>query len=251
MSGKTFKARTIHKHDIEDNWSRATFVPEAGEIIIYDTDASYGYERFKIGDGWQDINSLPFADGALRDYIDTEIETLSGEISAVSTLVGDTSVSTQISDAVTAASVHVVTAESSDGVAYTATVPGITALTAGTRFVMIPGRVSATTQPTLDVNGLGAKYIMRRLSNLATAAQFGYTETWLVVGKPFTLIYDGTAWVVEGLTQPVSVDLYGTVPIAKGGTGADNAITARENLLIVVSDTQPDSPTTGTLWFQI
>lgn len=251
MAEKTFNSRTVHKHDIEANWNRATFIPNQGEIIVYDIDAGHEYERFKIGDGVRDINSLPFANGATQSYVDTEIATLSDDISAVSTLVGDTAVSEQISDAVAAASVHVVTAESSDGVSYTATVPGITALTAGTRFVMIPGRVSASTEPTVDVNGLGAKYIRRRLSNLATAQQPGYTINWLAAGNAFTLTYDGTAWIIEGLTKPVAADLYGTLSVSKGGTGATTAEEARENLLIVVSSTEPTSPTTGMLWFQV
>lgn len=41
------------------------------------------------------------------------------------------------------------------------------------------------------------------------------------------------------------------VPITRGGTGATSAIAARENLLIQVSASQPTSPTTGTIWFDI
>lgn len=41
------------------------------------------------------------------------------------------------------------------------------------------------------------------------------------------------------------------VPITRGGTGATSAIAARENLLILVSASQPTSPTTGTIWFDI
>ncbi|MBQ8570276.1 MAG: hypothetical protein IJ444_02060 [Kiritimatiellae bacterium] len=251
MAEKTFNSRTVHKHDIEANWNRATFIPNQGEIIVYDIDASHDYERFKIGDGVRNIGALPFANGVSQSYVDTEIATLSGDISAVSELVGDTAVSTQISDAVAATGLHAVTANSSDGLVYTADVPGITSLTAGARFIMIPGCVSASTTPTLDVNGLGAKYIRRRLSNLATAQQPGYTTNWLTAGSAFTLTYDGTAWIVEGLTKPVSADLYGTLSVSKGGTGATTAEAARENLLIVVSSDEPTSPTTGTLWFQI
>lgn len=61
MSEKNIKARVIHKHDTEANWSLATnFTPKQGEIIVYDVDATYTYERFKIGDGVTNVNSLPF-----------------------------------------------------------------------------------------------------------------------------------------------------------------------------------------------
>ena len=256
MAEKTFNSRTIHKHDIEANWAKATFIPNQGEIIVYDIDASHEYERFKIGDGVRDINSLPFANGVSQNYVDTEITTLSGEIEAVSALVGDEAVSTQISNAVEtkadiAAGLYVATASSTDGVTYTAAVPGIDVLTAGARFIMIPGIVSASTEPTLNVNDLGAKYIRRRLSGMATSLQTGFYTNWLTAGNAFTLVYDGTAWIVEGLTRPAAGDIYGKVSVVNGGTGATTALGARENLLIVVSSTEPTSPTTGMLWFQI
>lgn len=59
---KTFQSRIVHKHDTEENWLKATnFIPLQGEIIIYDIDDNYSYERFKIGDGITNVNSLPFA----------------------------------------------------------------------------------------------------------------------------------------------------------------------------------------------
>lgn len=55
-------SRIIHKHDTEANWNKATsFIPKQGEIIIYDIDSNYTYERFKIGDGKTAAPSLPFA----------------------------------------------------------------------------------------------------------------------------------------------------------------------------------------------
>lgn len=127
-------------------------------------------------------------------------------------------------------STEIITASSSDGVAYTATVPSITALTAGVSFIMVPGVVSASTAPTLNVNGLGAKTIRRRLSSLATSVQAGYTATWLAANSPFRVVYDGTQWIVEGQNKPVAADLYGTLAVGKGGTGATTAEEARTNL---------------------
>jgi hypothetical protein len=64
---KEIPGRLILKHDIESNWNRAeTFIPKQGEIIIYDIDNSYSYERFKIGDGVTTVGNLPF-------YLEDEI----------------------------------------------------------------------------------------------------------------------------------------------------------------------------------
>lgn len=58
---KEFFTRIQHKHDIEENWLKATnFTPLDGEIIIYDPDTTYNYSRTKIGDGVTKINDLPF-----------------------------------------------------------------------------------------------------------------------------------------------------------------------------------------------
>ena len=55
--------RIIHTHDIQARWDSEelkTFIPRAGEIIVYDIDDSHDYERFKIGDGVKTITELPF-----------------------------------------------------------------------------------------------------------------------------------------------------------------------------------------------
>lgn len=62
MSEKNIKSRVINKHDIEENWKKATgFIPKQGELIVYDIDSNYNYERFKIGDGISVVSDLPFA----------------------------------------------------------------------------------------------------------------------------------------------------------------------------------------------
>lgn len=61
MSEKTLNTRIQHKHDTEANWLKATnFIPLQGEIIVYDKDDNYSYERLKIGDGETLITELPF-----------------------------------------------------------------------------------------------------------------------------------------------------------------------------------------------
>lgn len=59
---KEIKTRIQNKHDTEANWNKSTLVPMQGELIIYDIDANYSYERFKIGDGVKKVTALPFAD---------------------------------------------------------------------------------------------------------------------------------------------------------------------------------------------
>ena len=116
------------------------FTPKQGEIIVYDIDSTHTYERFKIGDGKTLVSALPFADDnkvdkvsgkglSTNDYTTTEKNKLAGiatganktvvdstlsssstnpvqnkvvntAISNLSTLVGDKSVSVQISEAI-------------------------------------------------------------------------------------------------------------------------------------------------------
>ena len=71
MSEKIFKGRLVQKHDTAENWAKAiSFVPKQGEIIIYDIDDSYDYERFKIGDGVTNVNDLKFYAGSWNDLTD-------------------------------------------------------------------------------------------------------------------------------------------------------------------------------------
>ena len=52
----------IHAHDKASNWEKCvSFIPNAGEIIVYDADENYSYERFKIGDGKTKLIDLPFS----------------------------------------------------------------------------------------------------------------------------------------------------------------------------------------------
>ena len=68
---KTIKTRIQNKHDIPENWSKATFIPLPGELIIYDDhyfDANGNKVvvadsiRYKFGDGVTAINELPFVE---------------------------------------------------------------------------------------------------------------------------------------------------------------------------------------------
>ena len=161
---------------------------------------------------------------AAKAYTDSEIAEWVGDETVAD------QINTALSTVVSAENGQYAVTTTGDGSAYAATVPGVTTLTVGTSFIMIPHVVSATTAPTLNVNGLGAKEIKRRLSNMATSLQSGFTNTWLAEGMPFRVTYDGTVWVVEGHEKPTSADLYGTLGVNKGGTGASTPLEARENL---------------------
>lgn len=191
MTNKTFNTRIKNKRDTSANWTSKDPVLLNGELIIVDT--ANGETRFKIGDGTKKYSQLPFQDEILRNSkVDLD------------------------------AGVYTATASSTDGIAYTATVPGITALTAGASFIMIPNKASTSKAPTLNVNGLGAKPIRRRLSSLTTSLQQGYSTNWIALNKPFTVVYDGTAWVIEGLTKTDGADVYGAVAQATADAKGNN-----------------------------
>ena len=78
MAEKTLKTRIINKHDTEENWNKATsFVPKAGEVIIYEADSTYSYPRIKVGDGTTAVTALPFSTDGLVT-LSTE-QTISGK----------------------------------------------------------------------------------------------------------------------------------------------------------------------------
>lgn len=103
-----------------------------------------------------------------------------------------------------------VAATSSDGVAYVTTVPGITALTAGLSFIMIPNTISASRTPTLNVNELGAKSLRVRVSGYSATTSAALTTNWLAPNKPVRVTYDGLWWVAE-IILPSAQQLYGSV----------------------------------------
>jgi hypothetical protein len=115
-----------------------------------------------------------------------------------------------------------------NGAAYTATVGHITALVPGVTFVMVPHTISTNNKPTLNVNGMGAKVLRRAL--LPRGSFEPLAAGWLHANIPMTVKYDGTYWIVVDMARPNALDLDGVVPIANGGTNANNAATARANL---------------------
>lgn len=58
---KRLKGKAIPKHETEADWLLSSYVPNQGEIVIYDVDESHAYERQKIGDGINSVKDLPFS----------------------------------------------------------------------------------------------------------------------------------------------------------------------------------------------
>ena len=223
MANKTFNTRVKNKRDTAANWEAVatTFQPLDGELIIVDTAA--GKTRFKVGryDTAKGrllyYNEIPFTD----EYLYNDLHESQGKI--YDKLKGIDDLQASIDSKPSAAdAVYTATAESTDGVAYTATVSGIDSLTVGASFIMIPNKASTSKAPTLNVNGLGAKPIRRRLSSLTTSLQQGYSTNWIALNKPFTVVYDGTAWVIEGLTKTDGADVYGAVAQATADAKGNN-----------------------------
>lgn len=132
--------------------------------------------------------------------------------------------------------IPVVPAASADGIAYTATVEGVTELYNGMLLTIIPDVVSASNTITLNINDLGAKMVRLPLSFNNAAMTTPRLETYFTAGRPITLQYDAGylagdgIWKTFGKQRSSAQDLYGTVPVESGGTGAETAADALENL---------------------
>ena len=75
MTEKILSSRITQKHDIEDNWLKATqFIPRVGEFIVYDKDSIHNYSRFKIGDGVTPISVLPFTTDVDSELLNKMLE---------------------------------------------------------------------------------------------------------------------------------------------------------------------------------
>lgn len=76
------KARISQLHKTEIEWLKySNWMPEAGEIIIYDPDTEHNYARIKIGDGKRTLKELDF-------LIDSTIDDVLKQISFTDVLDG-------------------------------------------------------------------------------------------------------------------------------------------------------------------
>lgn len=132
-----------------------------------------------------------------------------------------------------------IVAHSDDGITYTATVPGITELTVGASFVMIPDKDSKTEYPKLNVNNLGNRYITRK-SNVSTGTTYdsdpnitgeeGRPFYWLSAETPIRITYHADDGWAADFALISGQEICGSVLIANGGTGANNIEQAAKNL---------------------
>ena len=76
---KRLKAKSVHKHELEVHWLQSSYVPDKGELVVYDAEVDkegnvlelpvervkpYAYPRMKLGDGEHTVNELEFSGGA-------------------------------------------------------------------------------------------------------------------------------------------------------------------------------------------
>ncbi len=150
------------------------------------------------------------------------------------------------------AALPIAEAVSTDGIAYTATVEGVTELYNGLTITVIPNMNSASKTITLNVNGLGAKMVRVPLSFNNAAMTTPRLDTYYSEGRPLTLQYDAEylagdgIWKTVGKERTSAQDLYGTVPIESGGTDATTAEDAREKLGITPANIGAVSMRTAT-----
>lgn len=126
--------------------------------------------------------------------------------------------------------IPIITATSSDGVAFVGTDSRITSLYAGLTILFVSATTTTSTTPTFNLNSLGAKNIRRKMSSGTATTVPGAATTMFYKNRPVLLTYDGTYWLAMEFTKPAASDLYGSVPIANGGTGASDVATALSNL---------------------
>ena len=78
LKGQNYHLKNIAFHGTAAEWeSNLTYVPKAGELIIYDADATNEL-RIKVGDGTSTVGELNYIvdNAALKRYVDTEIASL-------------------------------------------------------------------------------------------------------------------------------------------------------------------------------
>lgn len=125
---------------------------------------------------------------------------------------------------------RVVTATSTDGVAYTATVEGVTELYNGMEITIIPDTRSTSKTITLNINGLGAVNVRQPLSFSTFVATAPDRDYFLYENTPCRLMYhanyaNGGIWLMADKQKTSAQDLYGIVPVENGGTGHNSVDT--------------------------
>lgn len=177
------------------------------------------------------------------DKIDAELKGMDSEIDSLSRTLDSEidDINRQISNLNTDmdndVNSRVVTAKSTNGTVYTATVPGISELYTGLEIIIIPNTSSVSNNPTLNVNSLGAKNIRVPLTTNTSAVTTMESANWLTADKPVKVRYDGVQWETD-ICRPSASSLYGIVSIENGGTGAATKAEALANLGLTATATE-------------
>ena len=136
-----------------------------------------------------------------------------------------------VDDVAAQASIPVINATSTDGVTYTASVDGITEITAGMTVVMIPNMNSTSTNAKLNINSLGDMSINRGKSGTSQTTNGGQAD-YIRANFPLLLVCSNVlptvyAWVIQSMSEPSASDLSGTVSVANGGTGKNTLLSGQ------------------------
>ena len=125
-----------------------------------------------------------------------------------------------------------VRATSEDGVYYVANIEGIPKPYVGMTITIIPNKTSTDSTVSLNLNNDGAHVI--HMPNATGSSEDDWKappEGWIREGYPLRLMFTGSVWKTD-VQHLEFVDIYGTVPVSKGGTGATSAAAARTNLQV-------------------
>lgn len=109
---------------------------------------------------------------------------------------------------------RIITANSTDGVAYTAHLHGVGSLFNGLEIIVIPNMNSTQANITLDLNGLGAKPVRMTLPfSSGNSGALATVNSWFSAGAPMTLRYHEkmNTWKSD-LQRQSAQTLYGSVP---------------------------------------
>jgi hypothetical protein len=65
------KARISQLHMTEAEWlNYSTWIPESGELVVYDPDDIHSYARIKVGDGKRTLQEIDFfIDSAIAEFL--------------------------------------------------------------------------------------------------------------------------------------------------------------------------------------
>lgn len=139
----------------------------------------------------------------------------------------------------------------------------ITELYNGLEITVIPNENNITLSPRLKINDFEDKGIRLALS-FNCAATNTLKTNFISAGRPITLKYHSElnlgiqgqgAWLFADRIKTSAQDLYGSVPVAGGGTGADTAEEARANLgaqsKITCGTAEPTGGADGDVYIQI